>query len=636
MTILLILTAFIFLSYYLLFIRLKIDSSHQKIILAGLWGLGQIILTQLFLGITKLLYLPALIFLNIGIALVLVVCSCIFKGNILITVQQEFRKIAGGIRNAVSFENVFLLILFGFVFIWMATAIYFFPARNGDDLTYHLPPVFEYIINHKIFLLPVEINKRFAFPENAELLFMWPAVFLHSQQFVNSAQLIVSLWGGVIIYGLAKLLGIRSKISLFVSLLFLMTPVLMSQMGSCYIDITVSVFTLTVFYCAVMFYKSKSSIYFYSTALAAGLLWGMRYNECIFILMVIPFLFAKKPFRSRQWFGFIFIFLMAGSFWYLRNFWVLNTPIYPLPFSQDSLSIYSAHWENVTLGQFLMLIPSKLFLLWKDTGLGSLHGGYGLIFLGLALPAWFYIWTTSIIQRNRLNFWIYSLLIIGVGQLMWVSLKDYIWTARYSIFIVAIGLLALGQVLIIFDQIILFRRGIKILCVLFAVLAVVHLSENIPSYRIDKIIKTFVDGRYLTQQDWGERGSARGILDYLTMNDPKPLNCDTAMIFHPHLILSPVYGTKLQNKMWVFGQDKSVKPDVFIYLRGMDWSLWPDDSDLKIILEEQRINSDYLLVFQNSYSFLYMRKDFFKDPQKMQLLINYKKNVMEAAPVLAH
>ena len=119
------------------------------------------------------------------------------------------------------------------------------------------------------------------------------------------------------------------------------------------------------------------------------------------------------------------------------------------------------------------------------------------------------------------------------------------------------------------------------------------------------------------------------------MNDPKPLYCDTAMIVHSHLILSPVYGTKLQNKMWAFRQDKSVKPDVFIYLRDMDGSLWPDDLDLKITLEEMRINSNYFLVFRNSYSFLYMRKDFFKDPQKKQLLINYKKNVMEALPVPA-
>ena len=136
-----------------------------------------------------------------------------------------------------------------------------------------------------------------------------------------------------------------------------------------------------------------------------------------------------------------------------------------------------------------MLIPSKLFLLWKDTGLGSLHGGYGLIFWGLALPAWFYVWAKSIIQRSRLDFWIYSLLIIGLGQLMWVSLEDYIWTARYSIFVVAIGLLALGQVLIIFDKIIFFRRGIKILCVLFAVLAVVHLSENNPSTALIKLLR---------------------------------------------------------------------------------------------------------------------------------------------------
>ena len=634
MTILLILTTFIFLSYYLLFIRLKVDSTHQKIILAGLGGFGQIILTQLFLGVIGLLYLPFLIFLNIAIILIIVLSSRVFKKNVRLTLQLEYQKIVGGVRNAVTFENVFLLVLFGFVFIWMVTAIYFFPPRSGDDLKYHLPPIFEYIINHKICLLPVEINKRFAFPENAELLFMWPTIFLHSQQFVNSVQLIVSLFGGAIIYGLARLQGIRSKISLFVSLLFLMTPVVMSQMGACYIDITVSVFTLAVFYCAAMFYKSRDLMYFYSTALTAGLLWGMRYNECLFILMLMPFLFSKNQIHPRRWVGFIIIFLIAGGFWYFRNLLVLNTPIYPMPFSNDSLSIYSAHSENVTLGGFVIRIPCKLLLLWKDIGLGSLHGGYGLIFWGIALPAWFYIWAKSIIQRKRLDFWLYSLLIIGVGQLMLVSLEDYIWIARYSIFIVAIGLIALGEVLIIFDQIVSFQKGIKILCVVFTILAVVHLSENSPTYRIDKIIKIFLDGKYLTQQDYGHRATAFGVLDYLTMNDPRPLNCDVMIMFHSYFV-SAVYGTKLQNKMWAFQQDKSVKPDVFIFLRGLNEAIWPDDLDLKITLKKMRIDSDYFLVFQSLHSFLYIRKDFFKDQQKKWLLNNYYRNSMEAASLPA-
>ena len=122
MTILLILTTFIFLSYYLLFIRLKVDSTHQKIILAGLGGFGQIILTQLFLGVIGLLYLPFLIFLNIAIILIIVLSSRVFKKNVRLTLQLEYQKIVGGVRNAVTFENVFLLVLFGFVFIWMVTA----------------------------------------------------------------------------------------------------------------------------------------------------------------------------------------------------------------------------------------------------------------------------------------------------------------------------------------------------------------------------------------------------------------------------------------------------------------------------------------------------------------------------------
>ena len=38
----------------------------------------------------------------------------------------------------------------------------------GEEDAYHLPPVFQYLINHRISLLPVEARAQFAYPQNTE------------------------------------------------------------------------------------------------------------------------------------------------------------------------------------------------------------------------------------------------------------------------------------------------------------------------------------------------------------------------------------------------------------------------------------------------------------------------------------
>ena len=635
---LLIITASVFLSYYFLLIRFKVQCPHQKIILAGLFGFSQIILTQLFLGIVGLLYLPAVIFFNVGIFLMVAVCSRVFEKDPYGILREEYRRLAGSFRNAFAAENAFLLALGGGVLLWIAIVIYLFPVREYDSVTYHLPPICQYIINHRISLLPVEINKRFAFPENAELLFMWPMIFLHSQQFVNTVQLVMVLWGVVVIYGLARLLGITSKIAFFVSLLFFFTPIVVPQIGTCYIDCVMTVFILTVLYCAAMFYRSNRLLYFYSTALAAGLLWGMKYNGFLFILMVTPFLWGRRGIRLKHWAVFFVILLVAGGFWYLRNFWIFKTPVYPALFSHEASGVFPYYSRTVNPVEFLMLIPSKFLLLWKDVGLGSFNGGYGLIFWGMALPAWFYIWSRSILQKNKFDFWVYLPLVVGIGQLMFPSLDRYEYLPRYSIFIVAIGLLALGQVMVVFTRFDYFRKGIKVLCIIFAVIAIVRGDDDF-GWGIEKPIKDIVAGKYISRQSycWGyENCQVWGALDYLTVNDPKGLTVYLASGNWINPVNVYGYGTKLQNRIWNIQKDKSFPPDAFLFVNiAKDANLSKIYRGGEIALKDVMVNSEFILIERTDNDFLFIRKNFFKDSQKQQLLNKYYRIMGEKRPVLA-
>ena len=329
------------------------------------------------------------------------------------------------------------------------------------------------------------------------------------------------------------------------------------------------------------------------------------------------------------------IFLMAGGYWYLRNFLELRAPIYPVPFSKESLHIYSGHIENVTAIEFLKLIPYKLYYIWNDRGLGRLYGGYGLIFWGLAIPAWFYIWIRAIKQKRNFDLLIYSPLIVGIGQLTLASIDDNALIARYSLFVVALGLLALEDVMKSFDTIVLFKKAIKTLCVLCSILFLVHLSVNKPEYRIDAPFKSFVTGKYLTREAFNFKYLALwGLLDYLTLNDPKGLTCYiTTTDEDINCNISAGYGTHLQNRIWDFEQDKNILPDAFIYS-------FPDNNGVlkktgpQITFEEMKHNSDYLLVYQYARMYLFIRKSFFNDPSKKKLLAGYYKNLNWTMPTL--
>ncbi len=96
----------------------------------------------------------------------------------------------------------------------------FIPTRGVDDLTYHLPAIYEYIQNQEIFLLPLYYRMHFVLPMNAEFLFMWPLNYFKSTNSIGLIQYTYSLIGMIVIYALARSLSLKRNISYFSSQLF--------------------------------------------------------------------------------------------------------------------------------------------------------------------------------------------------------------------------------------------------------------------------------------------------------------------------------------------------------------------------------------------------------------------------------
>jgi hypothetical protein len=195
---------------------------------------------------------------------------------------------------------------------------------------------------------------------------------------------------------------------------------------------------------------------------------------------------------------------------------------------------------------------------------------------------------------------------------------------RYSMFVLAFGLLSLGKILSSYHKQIYLRSCLIIACIGCSIMAVVECGNVWANhYQPDKAIRDFKMREYFTAQCYGSGASngAFGLLDYLTQNDLKGLSCYVVMPdsrntskAHVAAQVSPLYGTRLQNRVWNLQRDKSFPPEAILfmsYLHKLD-SHFP--AELKVN------KSDYILVISGRKGLLFLRKDFLLKPGKQERL----------------
>lgn len=638
------LSATLLFAYYILIVsRHPALRLTDKLLLPFTLTCGQIILTEELLGICSQLTATLLLLTNIAIAAVLLFIATAksSRRGLLEICKGDLAALKAFLQSTASAANITLLGVLLISYGWVLLADYLLPLRGVDDLYYHLPPIFQYIQTHSITLLPIEIRHHFAFPQNAELLFMWPLVFSPSLRMLDAANVPFIMISIVAIYGLLRRVPISRKDAVFVSLLYPMTPVVIMQAGSNYIDIIVVCFFLISLHYTVQYLEERRTICLLAAGLATGVVCGMKYTA---LFLTIPLqliiLWRAFTFRKKDLLIYLPAVLALSGWWYLRNGLELGNPFYPMnPFS-SGMGVMSGGQK----GPFFDILANASHWIhdfpFADIGLGSYDGGFGLVFWGFGFPAWLLLCAYSLknFRKVRLSR-ILILLQLPLGFCLLLALPgdQLVYCARLALLVVPIGLFAFAVLLKMIDD-----RGyntlLKIFCIVFSILAASLMTQaTMPLLRVESVLADQKNDRHPSAYKYVKDANPvyatlRAIwepLDYLTRDDRPGLNCYVAAD-RSLVALAPLYGSNLQNRLVNIEQDTKTRPDALIYIAYPDRSIFGKlvKEDLRYYGYELRQREalrthDYVVVTHSEYGSLLISAEYCRRAEKQALLRTY-------------
>jgi hypothetical protein len=207
--------------------------------------------------------------------------------------------------------------------------VWFFAPASGDVLSYHLPKVAEWV-RAGAFTREMGSDPRVSFPAGFELLEIWWTVFLHHDVLIEMAGVELLLLACASAYALAREFGWSSSCAFGAALATGAVPGLHFQATSCMND------GATAGWIAATAALIAARVHPGLVLMAVGLGTG---TKPIFVfalpgLMLFAFLSRRDPATpptSKVAVGIVAAGgLLAGGFWYLRNFLFFGNPIHPM------------------------------------------------------------------------------------------------------------------------------------------------------------------------------------------------------------------------------------------------------------------------------------------------------------------
>lgn len=214
----------------------------------------------------------------------------------------------------------FLYVLVYYFFVGIATK-----PTEGDSLAYHIP-IAKSIVNGS-FLHPHYTNDHEYFPGSFETI-LAGFMLLHIPLNLYNVLAIV------VLFFAAKYLGTVFGLQKWYAIIFAATictlNVILRWANAQTVDIWLGVFY--VFALALLEKPQKKVWYYVLLGITAGMLIGTKYSGPLFIIALL-LVYGKnfvKYLSLKRLIVFLIPVVALGFFWYVRNYFVIGNPFYPL------------------------------------------------------------------------------------------------------------------------------------------------------------------------------------------------------------------------------------------------------------------------------------------------------------------
>ncbi len=398
-----------------------------------LFAFAQIVLTSAVLGFAGALTCDGMIALNLGVMAAACVLSRRGAGPPTETVAdspEPYDCFALGVAGAAMLACA--------AYLRLGLSL---PLNHVDDLMHHLRFPVEWIKAKRIFICfaPCGMDAPSYAPCNAELLYTYLLLPLQADVLAKIGQFPFFLMGGVATYRLAVQAGARRSGALCGASLFLLNPAALRQSISCNVDVAFASLLVASISCLVDHYRERTMRSFCVFALAVGLMLGSKLFAGLFVVCLLaaaaPVLLGDSA-RAKGWhlagmktlavrvaIGAVLL-TAFGGFWYLRNWVVTGSALYPMGVTVFGFTIMPGAYSRSAMAETSMVPQDPMWDL-----LGAAFGDGLLILWGmlasLLILGW--IWERSrgrsgVAPELDMAGWAVVLSPIPYCALLWVAL----------------------------------------------------------------------------------------------------------------------------------------------------------------------------------------------------------------------
>lgn len=327
---------------------LKIVGLANALMAASLICIFQITVIMVGLSLVKEMFALPVIVANVAILVILTLCYRAWPSLAVLA------RVSAAVITRLK-RHWLIVLIFGLVGTLYLVAVMqgiSEPPVGYDSLVYHLPMAVEWSKTGQ--LLPLSFPTFLGYmPGGAELLMAFNLMTWQSDMYVSIIQFPFLLLTALAVYQIGRTLGARRLAAAIGAALVFAVPVFVKEIQRSYVDIIFMALVMITLAYALKYWRQPTWVNLALGAMAAGLAAGVRFTAFHFLLPVLiffllGFIFARQtqPVRRRLWpvvkkiGAFVLIAVIAGGYWYIRNWIITGNPIYPSPLHLGGVTIF--------------------------------------------------------------------------------------------------------------------------------------------------------------------------------------------------------------------------------------------------------------------------------------------------------